>query len=51
MMNWEEVKDISDAGFPIGAHGRTHGPLFGMDKRKEENEICGSIKDISRHTS
>jgi peptidoglycan/xylan/chitin deacetylase (PgdA/CDA1 family) len=51
MMNWREVREIEDAGFCIGSHGRTHTPLSALGKEREMEEIKGSIEDISKHLS
>jgi len=50
-MNWVEIKEMTDNGFIIGAHGRNHEPFFALEKEGEELEILGSTKEISKNIS
>jgi hypothetical protein len=45
MMNWKEVKQLTDNGFIIGSHSHTHPMLASL---QNENEIADELK-ISRN--
>ena len=47
-MNWEELKELRDAGMPIGSHGKSHSILTEMKEHKIEEELSES-KDLLEH--
>lgn len=47
MMNWQQVRELSDMGVEIGAHTRTHPDLRRLSEKQIEEEIAGSCADIS----
>ena len=50
MMNWQQVRELSDMGAEIGAHTRTHPDLRRLSEKQIEEEIAGSCADISART-
>lgn len=49
-MTWDEVRAFQAAGWEIGAHGRTHVHLPGLDPTALASEIDGAAADILAQT-
>lgn len=49
-MTWDEVRDFQAAGWEIGAHGRTHVHMPGLDPSALADEIEGAAADILAQT-
>ncbi|MEO6611027.1 MAG: polysaccharide deacetylase family protein [Chitinophagaceae bacterium] len=50
MMNWEEVKQLKQAGFYIGSHSHTHPMLASLEKETEiKEELAVSAEQIAFH--
>lgn len=49
-MSWEEVSDLIDRGFEIGAHTRNHVDLGQADCETAYREITASRRDIANRT-
>ncbi|RIJ47609.1 polysaccharide deacetylase family protein [Maribellus luteus] len=49
IMSWEEVKQLSDNGFVIGAHTANHRILDSLDENEQRNEIKPSINKIKEN--
>ncbi|MFN0109141.1 MAG: polysaccharide deacetylase family protein [Blastocatellia bacterium] len=50
MMNWQQVRELSEQGIEIGAHTRTHPDLRRLSATDIENEIVGSCFELSDRT-
>ncbi len=50
MMNWQQVRELSDQGIEVGAHTRTHPDLRRLSATELEDEIAGSCAEISDRT-
>ncbi|MEK7831112.1 MAG: polysaccharide deacetylase family protein [Acidobacteriota bacterium] len=50
MMNWQQVRELSEQGIEIGAHTRTHPDLRRLSATELEDEIAGSCSEISDRT-
>jgi peptidoglycan/xylan/chitin deacetylase (PgdA/CDA1 family) len=48
-MNWEQVRELQDAGMTIGSHSRTHPQLTTVDASKLRDEVETSRKDLQEH--
>jgi len=48
-MNWGDVKTLSDAGWDIEAHTRTHPELVKLTHRQLVNELNGCLADLKWH--
>lgn len=46
-MNWDELRSLSDAGWEIASHTRTHPHLTQIDDRQLREELVGSRDEIS----
>lgn len=46
MLNWDEIKDMNQAGITFGAHTKTHPILSSLDNDKIEEEIVESKETI-----
>lgn len=46
LLNWQEIKELSDAGIEIGAHSKTHPRLSKLSLLEAEKEIADSKKQI-----
>lgn len=46
MLSWDEVRQLRDLGFDIGAHSRTHADLAWLPPSALQDEIVGSRQDI-----
>ena len=46
MMNWDEIKELQNAGMEIGSHTRTHPRLTEVDRERLKSEVAGSKKDL-----
>ena len=51
MMTWEDIKEITNNGYIVGAHTKSHIPLNYLNKKDEVNEIRGSIKTLKNKLS
>lgn len=49
MMNWEEVKQMADNGFVIGAHTTNHKVLNSLYENEQQYEIETSINEIKQN--
>ncbi len=47
MMNWDEIKHMSNNGFVIGSHTHTHSPLKFLSQAKRHDEMNESVKTLS----
>jgi peptidoglycan/xylan/chitin deacetylase (PgdA/CDA1 family) len=45
-MSWSELRELSDEGWEIGSHGRTHRRLINMSSERIKDELLGSKKRI-----
>lgn len=45
-MTWEQVRELSDTGFEIGSHTRTHCELPGLEPATLQDEIAGSREEL-----
>jgi peptidoglycan/xylan/chitin deacetylase (PgdA/CDA1 family) len=50
LMNWKQVRELSDNGFTIGSHGHTHRTIARLDEKEQEKEVRSSIDLISSKT-
>lgn len=46
LMSWADAKALTQAGFAIGSHTRTHRRLEGLEEKSLREEIVGSKQDI-----
>lgn len=46
LLNWREIKDLSQAGFRVGSHGLTHRSLNKLERDEVINEITLSQQGI-----
>lgn len=42
LMTWDQVSELADNGWEIGAHTRTHPPLTRVDSVRLEDQVAGS---------
>ena len=49
MMNWEEVKQLAENSFLIGAHTANHKVLSSLDNYEQKNEIESSLNAIKQN--
>ena len=49
-MSWEDVSDLLDRGFEVGAHTRNHVDLGQVDGEEARREIVAAGRDIARQT-
>jgi len=49
-VNWDQVREMSEAGIEIGAHSRTHPSLGRVSQDQLKYEIQGSVDDIIMQT-
>jgi peptidoglycan/xylan/chitin deacetylase (PgdA/CDA1 family) len=47
-MNWDQVRTLTDRGFDIGAHTRTHVDLGAVDEGDAREEIFGARFELER---
>lgn len=48
LLSADEIRELSDGGVVIGAHGRTHCPLTETGEDELQKEIEGSIEELER---
>lgn len=48
-MNWQQVRELQDAGMTIGSHSRTHPQLTTVDAEKLRDEVENSRKDFQQY--
>ncbi len=48
-MNWEQIKEISDFGYEIGSHSRSHPYLTKLSLSTQKKEIIDSKHTIESH--
>lgn len=48
MMNWDEIKTLSEAGFIIGSHTHTHSPLLFLSPDQQKKELRESMELLSK---
>lgn len=48
-MNWQQVRELQDAGMTIGSHSRTHPQLTTVDAATLRDEVENSRKDFEQH--
>jgi peptidoglycan/xylan/chitin deacetylase (PgdA/CDA1 family) len=48
-MNWQQVRELRDAGMTIGSHSRTHPQLTTVDASTLRDEVETSLKDFQEH--
>ena len=46
LLNWDEIRNIANAGYEIGSHGVYHSDLFRLSREKLDQEIIESRKLI-----
>lgn len=46
LMDWNQVRELSEAGWTVGSHGRTHARLSRLDEARALDEIRGSKEAI-----
>src|SRR5260221_13716476 len=50
MMNWDDVRQLRDAGFAIGSHSHTHPMLANLVTEKDiEKELVTSAQRLESH--
>jgi peptidoglycan/xylan/chitin deacetylase (PgdA/CDA1 family) len=49
VLGWEEVAALAEAGVAIGAHGRRHRRLEGLEPQELADELEGSLADLRAH--
>jgi peptidoglycan/xylan/chitin deacetylase (PgdA/CDA1 family) len=50
LLSWEQVKQLSHAGFEFGAHTRSHASLISLPPDRVVEELAGSRDEIERNT-
>ena len=50
MLNWQQVRELSEQGIEIGGHTRTHPDLRRLSEKEIEEEIAGGCAEISERT-
>lgn len=50
LMDWETLGRLAEEGVELGAHGRTHADLTGVSDCQLEDEVAGSVEDLTRQT-
>jgi peptidoglycan/xylan/chitin deacetylase (PgdA/CDA1 family) len=48
-MNWDQVRELKDAGMTIGSHSRTHPQLTTVDPSTLREEVENSRKELEQH--
>ena len=48
-LNWEQLSELSELGWEIGSHSRTHRLLSGLSTAELHDEIAGSREDVTAH--
>jgi len=46
LLSWKEIRTLASNGICIGAHGRTHASLRGMQAEQIDVEVAGSRQDL-----
>jgi peptidoglycan/xylan/chitin deacetylase (PgdA/CDA1 family) len=46
LLTWDEIRQLAQSGFTIGAHSRTHRQLPTLTDSELESEIAGSRDDL-----
>jgi len=49
-LDWQQIRELHDKGFELGAHAISHRALTEMSPEAAEQEIAGSKTDIEDHT-
>ncbi|MHA2230902.1 MAG: polysaccharide deacetylase family protein, partial [Candidatus Hodarchaeales archaeon] len=49
LLNWDQVKELSDDGIDFGAHTMTHPDFSKLDSTQTRSEIIDSKVEIQRH--
>ncbi len=49
LMTWDQIAELAENGWEIGAHTRTHPPLTQIDATRLEDQIAGSQWAIQAH--
>lgn len=45
-MTWEQIRELSETGFEIGSHTKTHRELPGLDPETLHDEVAGSREEL-----
>jgi peptidoglycan/xylan/chitin deacetylase (PgdA/CDA1 family) len=48
-LNWEQLSELSELGWEIGSHSRTHRLLSRLSAAELHDEIAGSREDVTAH--
>jgi peptidoglycan/xylan/chitin deacetylase (PgdA/CDA1 family) len=48
-MNWDQLKEMSDAGFSIQSHTESHRPLSELNNKEIMQELQGSKRTLEDH--
>ena len=48
-LNWEQLSELSELGWEIGSHSRTHRLLSRLTAAELHDEIAGSREDVTEH--
>ena len=48
-LNWEQLAELSEVGWEIGSHSRTHRLLSRLSDAELHDEIAGSREDVTAH--
>lgn len=51
LMNWEQVKELADAGIEFGSHTVSHPDLCALKPAEIERELAESSREIEKRTS
>lgn len=47
LLTWQDVRELEDRGFTIGAHSLTHRQLSSLDESEQRQEILGSARALA----